>query len=156
MPQPMKRMHAAHRTCVAAGEVLNDAQVPFALAGFNTQIRHYKDFDDNWSDTLQHFPPFNSDSTNTHLAVVWALRQLAARKEDRKLLLVVLDGDPGKVDVLEAALSEAASYGVEVLFVLITGSEEHRYRAMGAPYGVAHDPSELANAVFGALQAAMA
>lgn len=155
-PMPMQRMHAAHRTCVAAGEVLNEAQVPFALAGFNTQIRFYKDFDDSWSDALQHFGPFNDNSTNTHLAAVWALGQLVDRKEDRKLLIVVLDGDPGKAEVLQAALAEAESYGVEVLFVLITGTDEHRYREMGAPYGVAHDPSQLANAVFGALQAALA
>ncbi|MBG6082981.1 hypothetical protein [Rubrivivax gelatinosus] len=154
-PQAMRRMHAAHRTCVAAGEVLNDAQVPFALAGFNTQVRFYKDFEYSWSDALQHFEPYNAGGTNTHLAVVWALGQLVDRKEDRKLLVVVLDGDPGDAEVLRAALSEAVSYGVEVLFVLITATEEHRYQAMRAPYGVAREPSELATAVFGALQAAL-
>ncbi|ABM97166.1 hypothetical protein Mpe_B0391 (plasmid) [Methylibium petroleiphilum PM1] len=152
----MRREDAASRVCVGAGEVLNNAEVPFALVGYNTSLHQYKGFDDSWAETLKDFGPHSASSTNTHLAVVWALRELINRKERRKILKVVTDGDPGDQTVLAAAIEEAKAFGVEVRFVLISSREEYKYRSMGVPYGVANDAPELANAVFASLEAAFA
>lgn len=150
------RSEAATKVAVSVGEVLNDAEVPFSLAGFNTTLREYQPFDGDWAKTLTNYREHASGSTNTHLAVVWCLRKLIERREDRKILLVVLDGDPGKIDVLQAAINEAESYGVEIRFVLIGDQLEHHYVALNAPYGLARNTDQLAGAVFGALEAAFA
>lgn len=150
------RKEAATEVAVALGEVLNDAEVPFSLAGFNTTLREYQPFGADWAKTLTNYQAHAAGVTNTHLAVVWCLRQLIDRPEDRKILMVVLDGDPGRIDVLKAALNEADSYGVEIRFVLIGDQLEQYYRDLNAPYGVARNTDDLAGAVFGALQAAFA
>ena len=159
-PAPAKvrvpRSEAATKVAVAVGEVLSDAEVPFSLAGFHTSLREYHPFDGDWAKTLTNYRELATGSTNTHLAVVWALRRLIERREDRKILIVVLDGDPGKIDVLQAALNEAASYGVEIRFVLIGDQLEKHYLELNAPYGLACNTSQLAGAVFGALEAAFA
>jgi cobaltochelatase CobT len=72
----------------------------------------------------------------------------------RKILCVITDGDPGELNVLEAAILEAKRFGVEVRFVLIDKQYERYYRGLSAAFGVANSPHELAKAVFGSLQAA--
>ncbi|MDR5799243.1 MULTISPECIES: vWA domain-containing protein [Caballeronia] len=151
----VSRAVAAGRVAVAAGEVLDGAQIPFGVASYNTAVREWQDFDGNWSNTLQRYEAAATGSTNTHLAVVWALRKFVDRNEQRKVLAVVTDGDPGDATVLEAALKEAEMFGVEVRFILIGASEEVRYKGLSAAYGVATNVRELAKAVFGSLEAAI-
>ena len=119
-------------------------------------MREWQQIDGTWSQTLTRYTPAAKGSTNTHLAVVWALRRFVQRKEARKVLIVVTDGDPGDIDTLEAAMHEAKAYGVEVRFVLIGSDLVHHYVGMSAPFGVATNPNELAQAVFSSLEAALA
>ena len=81
--------------------------------------------------------------------------ELVDRPEARKVLAVVLDGDPGVKDELEVALSEAARFDVEVRFILIGDENESHFRDLSAAYGVARNSRELAKSVFGALEAAI-
>ncbi|WP_425953146.1 VWA domain-containing protein [Ralstonia pseudosolanacearum] len=151
----VKRKDAAGRVAVAAAEVLDGAEVPFGLASYYTSVREWKNFDEDWSSTLLRYQPGAIGSTNTHLAVVWALRKLIGRPEARKVLSVVTDGDPGEASVLEAALMEASQYGVEVRFILIDKEHESYYQGLSAAYGVAKNTRELAKAVFGSLEVAI-
>ncbi|WP_432263238.1 VWA domain-containing protein [Cupriavidus sp. TMH.W2] len=151
----VKRMDAAGRVAVAAGEVLDAAEIPFGIASYYTSVREWQDFDGDWSSTLLRYHPAAIGSTNTHLAVVWALRKFIGRNEDRKVLTVITDGDPGNKAVLEAALQEAALYGVEVRFVLIGTEYANYYRDLSAAYGIATNTRELAKAVFGSLEVAI-
>ena len=149
------RKDAAGRVIVAAGEVLDGADIPFDLATYSESVREWKGFEGDWSSTLQRFRPEATGSTNTHLAVVWALRKFIGRSEARKVLTVVTDGDPGDRDILEAALREAAQFGVEVRFVLIGAEHVAKFHGLSATYGVANNVRELATAVFSSLEAAI-
>ena len=111
--------------------------------------------DGDWAKTLNLFNPEARDYTNTHLAVVWALKRFMDRKESRKILCVTTDGDPGELNVLETALQEAKRFGVEVRFVLIDRQYERYYHGLSAAFDVATNPQQLAGAVFGALKAAI-
>lgn len=150
------RREAAGRVAVAAGEVCDNANIPFGLASYSTSVREWQPMDGDWAKTLNLFTPAARDCTNTHLAVVWALKRLMDRKESRKILCVTTDGDPGDLAVLEAAIQEAKRFGVEVRFVLIDKEYEHYYRSLSAAFGVATNPQQLAEAVFGSLEAAIA
>ncbi|MBK4738897.1 VWA domain-containing protein [Noviherbaspirillum pedocola] len=150
------RREAAGRVAVAAGEVCDNANIPFGLASYSTSVREWQEMDGDWAKTLNQFVPSSRDCTNTHLAVVWALKRLMERKESRKILCVTTDGDPGDLQVLEAAIQEAKRFGVEVRFVLIDREYERHYRGLSAAFGVASNPRQLAEAVFGALEAAFA
>ncbi|SMP72631.1 VWA domain-containing protein [Noviherbaspirillum suwonense] len=148
------RREAAGRVAVAAGEVCDNASIPFGLASYSTSVREWQPMDGDWAKTLNLFTAAARDCTNTHLAVVWALKRLMDRKESRKILCVTTDGDPGDLNVLEAAIQEAKRFGVEVRFVLIDKEYEHYYRGLSAAFGVATNPHQLAEAVFGSLEAA--
>lgn len=143
---------ACNRVAVAVGEVLHNVSIPVGIATYNTTVREWHSFDDNWASTLQRYQPKPAGGTKTHLAVVWALKKLLDRKEARKILIVITDGDPGDSLVLKAAVDEAASFGVEVRFVLIGSSYHQQYLDAGMASGVALSDSELASAVFGALK----
>jgi hypothetical protein len=152
-PCVVKRKEALGRVAVAVGDVLDRADVPFGFATYDTSVREWKAFEDDWSEMLTRYTPCAHGNTNTHLAVVWALQKFIERNEARKLLLVVTDGDPGDRVVLEAAIREAANYGVEVRFVLIGARQEALYKGISVPCGVANSAKELASSVFGALEA---
>jgi hypothetical protein len=152
----MKRYQAAGRVAMAAGDVLDEANIPFALATFDDKIRQWKGFDDDWSRSAACYTPTHQGNTNTDTAVVWSLKKFAGRTESRKILIVFLDGDPGDLDKLNAAIYEANhSFSVEVRFILIGTQHLNDFKNVTAPYGVATTPKELAEAVFGALEAAI-
>jgi hypothetical protein len=145
---------ACKRVSVAVGEVLNNLSIPVGIATYNKVVREWHAFDENWASTLQRFAPNPTNGTNTHLAVVWALKKLIDRPEARKILIVATDGDPGNIDVLKAAIAESSCLGIEVRFVLIGDSYKDKYA--GLNFGVALTENELAKAVFGALKQAVA
>src|SRR5690606_8169139 len=128
----MKRKEAAGRVAVAAGEVCDNAGIPFALASYSTKVREWQPFEGDWARTLTRYTPAAINMTNTHLAVVWALKRLMDRPENRKILCVTTDGDPGDKLVLEAAIQEAHRAGIEVRFVLIDKDYEHHYKGLSA------------------------
>lgn len=151
------RESAATSVAVAVGEVLHNAEIPFALAGFNEQIREYKQAHESWPEVLQHYNPRSAGDTLTDQAIVNLLSKSVGDRESRKILLVITDGDPGNSHNLELALKEAAPLNVEVRFVLI-GSVLTSYYEVGlkVPCSVANSPSELASAVFGSLESVFA
>lgn len=151
---------SAHEACkrvsVAVGEVLNNVSIPVGIATYNTVVREWHSFDDNWASTLQRFNPAPKSGTKTHLAVVWALKKLIERQEARRILIVITDGDPGNSDVLKSAVEESANMGIEVRFVLIGDCYHKRYLDLGMLCGVAKTDNDLASAVFGALKQGIA
>lgn len=147
---------ACKRVSVAVGEVLHNLSIPVGIATYNTVVREWHAFDESWASTLQRFAPSAKNGTKTHLAVVWALKKLIDRPEARKILIVATDGDPGNSDVLNAAIAESASLGIEVRFVLIGDRYKGQYASAGLNFGVALTENELAKAVFEALKQAVA
>lgn len=159
-PNELDTRITAHEACkrvsVAVGEVLHNLSIPVGIATYNTVVREWHAFDESWASTLQRFAPTAANGTRTHLAVVWALKKLIDRPEARKILIVATDGDPGNSDVLNAAIAESSSLGIEVRFVLIGDRYKGQYASAGLNYGVALTDNELAKAVFGALKQAVA
>ncbi|MBI6556452.1 hypothetical protein YA0850_29215 [Pseudomonas veronii] len=157
-PADDKRI-TAHEACkrvsVAVGEVLNNLSIPVGIATYNKVVREWHGFEENWASTLQRFAPTPENGTSTHLAVVWALKKLIDRPEARKILIVATDGDPGNSDVLNAAIAESSSLGIEVRFVLIGDRYMGQYASAGLNYGVALNENELAKAVFESLKRAV-
>ncbi|MGP5236543.1 hypothetical protein ACTXN4_13635 [Pseudomonas helleri] len=159
-PHEVDARITAHEACkrvsVAVGEVLHNLSIPVGIATYNTVVREWHAFDENWTSTLQRYAPIAANGTKTHLAVVWALKKLIDRPEARKILIVATDGDPGDSDVLKAAIAESSSLDIEVRFVLIGDRYKGQYARAGLNYGVALTESELAKAVFAALKQAVA
>jgi nitric oxide reductase NorD protein len=85
---------------------------PFAIAGFHSNTRHevryphIKGFSERWDDTVKaRLAAMEAGySTRMGAAIRHAAHYLGARKADKKLLLVLTDGQPADVDVHDERL----------------------------------------------------
>ncbi len=102
---------------------------PFAIAGFHSDTRHevryhhIKGFSERWDDTVKaRLAAMEADwSTRMGAALRHAGHYLAARKADKKILLLLTDGEPADIDVADPehlrhdakkAVAELATKGV--------------------------------------------
>jgi nitric oxide reductase activation protein len=107
-------------------EALGD---PFAIAGFHSDTRHevryhhIKGFTEGWDDTVKgRLAAMEAGwSTRMGAALRHAGHYLAARKADKKILLLLTDGEPADIDVTDPqhlrsdakkAVEELATKGV--------------------------------------------
>jgi nitric oxide reductase NorD protein len=85
---------------------------PFAIAGFHSNTRHevryqhLKGFSESWNDTVKARLAAMQAGYSTRMGAVLrhAAHYLAARPADKKLLLVLTDGEPNDVDVSDERL----------------------------------------------------
>jgi nitric oxide reductase activation protein len=85
---------------------------PLSIAGFNSNTRHevryqhLKGFSEEWNDTVKaRLAAMEAGySTRMGAALRHAAHYLGARNADKKLLLVLTDGEPNDVDVQDARL----------------------------------------------------
>ena len=84
-------------------------------------------------------------------AVWWVMQQLCALKENRKVLLILSDGEPDSVEEAKAALHACLAHGIEVYGI---GIQDKAIRALlsGKKTRVIYDLDELAPAMFELLQ----
>jgi hypothetical protein len=102
---------------------------PFAIAGFHSDTRHevryhhIKGFSERWDDTVKaRLAAMEANwSTRMGAALRHAGHYLAARKADKKILLLLTDGEPADIDVTDPehlrhdakkAVAELATKGV--------------------------------------------
>ena len=85
---------------------------PFAIAGFHSNTRHdvrylhIKGFGEHWGDTVKGRLAAMRAAYSTRMgaAMRHAAHTLAAQKADKKLMLILTDGQPSDVDVHDAQL----------------------------------------------------
>lgn len=82
---------------------------PFAIAGFSSNTRHevryshFKGFSEQWDETpkARLAAMEAGDSTRMGAALRHAGKYLSGRREEKRLLLVLTDGEPHDIDVME-------------------------------------------------------
>lgn len=88
-----------------------------------------------------------------------AVRALCQRQEERKIVLIVTDGNPNSPAALNAAISTAKRFGIEVRFVLIGDVDPDWFRSScaneAAGIGKAANISSIPEAVFSAMREAL-
>lgn len=85
-------------------------------------------------------------------AIWWAAYQLALREEPRKIMLVVTDGDPDRVESCRDTIRIVESCGVEMMGL---GIRSESVTGLFPVHAVIDNPSQLASAMFGMLQSAL-
>lgn len=179
--KPAKRKNRAwyaKRTAVAFAETLDSIGVPFEVLGFHSDFqRHTRDnlpagcnrwgsfhitpfklFNERLRQVRGRFKAITGRGCNGDGdAVMFAAKRLAQRPEDRKLLIVISDGQPSGPadnDVLQADLkrviTEVTNSGIEVYGIGANNHAVSEYynERHGASYIVINDLSKLATSVF--------
>ena len=114
------RRDAAIGLVYGMGDILDEYDVPFQINAFSDIYATLKNFGDDWTQVRKRKErPNISGGTFTGLAVQRAMTDLVVRQEDRKLLIVITDGDTGDQEVLMSCYSEAKFQGIEVASVMI-------------------------------------
>jgi hypothetical protein len=152
-----ERAPLAQAAFFGIGNILDRCDVPFAGASFGSGVHLLHAFGDSWRKTVgtAHF----SDHGGTWMeaAYYFAIEQLSTRREDRHIVLIVTDGEPGSWEATEAMIQEAQRLGVETRCVLLSPTDDACQRFIGARTrpGVARIPGEIPQAVFKTLEDAL-
>jgi hypothetical protein len=111
---------AAEGIMVGLGDILDEYEVPYEFAAFSDNYMTIKSFEED-GDLLRRkrMSPHISGGTVTGEATQLALSRLVARKEARKLLVIVTDGDTSDVELLISCYNEAKHMGIEVASVML-------------------------------------
>jgi cobaltochelatase CobT len=122
-----------------------------AAAAF-PNIEILKEFDEQTRGVASRFQIDCGGGTPMGMAMIWAASQLAPRRETRKMLIVITDGEPDNVEQVRKLVGMYEKAGVEVIGVGIgCDSVEDLY-----PVSVVIDSvEELAGALFGVINERM-
>ena len=139
----------------AVSEALSkyDSQgVALEVLGFNDAIFRIKNFEESFPSRSKCFKALNANGgTRFQATLLQCVKKLATRKEARKIVLFVTDGDLGTDPA--AAVDTLAVEGVEVRGVLV-GAENDAFfvNANIKHFGMAKDASGIPAAVFKAME----
>jgi cobaltochelatase CobT len=135
MADQVSRLDAAVGLVYGLGDILDEFDIPFEVNGFSDKFAKMKRFGEDWTQVRKHKErPFISGGTYTGIAMQKALSELVVRQEDRKLMIVVTDGDTSDLDVLISCYSEAQLMGVEIASVMI-GEKVRSIEALASKFG---------------------
>ena len=114
------RLEAAIGLAFGMGDILDEYSVPFQINTYSDSYATLKRFDDDWTQVRRkREQPHISGGTCTGLAVQKALCDLVVRPEERRLMMVITDGDTSDLDLLMSCYAEAQEMGIEVASVMI-------------------------------------
>lgn len=139
------------------GNVLDKCEVPFAGASFGSQVHLLHAFGDDWRKTMGTADFRDHGGTWMEAAFYFAIEQLSSREEERRIVLIITDGEPSNWEDTEVMIREAQRLNIETRCVLIGPSDEacRRFEGAGTRPGVARTPAEIPQAVFTTLENAL-
>lgn len=148
----------------ALGDTMERFDIPFSVHQFGSRLTTVKAFDDRWRQARSlHYQELEG-STCTHQALSRIVPQLAARNEERRVLVLETDGIPSDVTRTIAALSEAMCLGINVAVFLVGATVSLRNNrlvdfmremtAHGIPHSPASSAAEISKALFDVISSA--
>ena len=124
-------------------------------ANFGSSAQAVKRFNDSWRQRRSSATVSQLGGTVLDIPLLRLLPELAARDEERKLVLVITDGEPDHLDAVVAAMSMAPMTGVEVAMLFIGDDGrvlQSRLAAQGIQVARAQRSDDLARALFEAVE----
>lgn len=148
----MGRIHEARKAALAISAGVHQIHGCKVAAAAFPPIVVLKEFDEHARSASGRFAIPPSGSTPMAEAMVWAATRLATRKEERKMLMVVTDGDPNDGHSVRVLVDLYAKSGIEVIGVGI----QHAAVTRLFPKSVVVDSlDELPTAMFNLLKRSM-
>lgn len=150
-----KRREAAAAAAFAVAETLAKFDVAFSWVNFGDITQSIKRFHEPWRKQRHSHLTSDLGGTGMDQPLLMLLPELAERPEERKLFLVVTDGEPNDEDSVCASLALMPMLGVEVamLFIGDDGRQlERSLRRLGITVARADRPEDLAAGIFSAVE----
>ena len=116
----VSREDAAFGLMYGVADLLSEFEVPFSLVGYSNYYQTFKEFDGDWSPLRRKKQvPYISGGTITGAAMTKALMELATRPEERRLFVIITDGDTADLEELMSCYSESKLLGVDVATLIV-------------------------------------
>lgn len=114
------RSDAAKGLMVGMADILDEFECPFEMAIYSDSFAEYKNFEQDWGQIKRSKKvPCIGSGTTTGRAVERVLSSLVVRPEERKLLIVVTDGNTDDLGTLMSCYSEAQLMGIEIASIMV-------------------------------------
>lgn len=115
--------HVVTKTSMLAiGDVLERFEVPFSIIAYGNDIWEIKSFEAPWRKSKALLNQDQMGLTYTAEALLKVAERMALRKETRKLVLLLTDGDSRENALVIPAMNEMANLGIEFACIFIGAS----------------------------------
>lgn len=104
---------------VCFGRLLEKFDIPYSSYVYASDVVKHKDFDQTWRQAQEKFFFQSGGGTSTGAAMNYAIPELAAQDTERKIMIVVTDGDSGDMTLVKAAYNEARAHGIETATIFL-------------------------------------
>ena len=124
------RQEAVSGLYIGLADVLDEYQVSFSALAYCEKLTYCKQPEDDWSTMRKGLTvPAAQGGTLTGAALTTAVGDLALLPQERKVLILITDGDTTDEDLLDSAYAEAVEQNIQVVTLLITtpGQRISRY-----------------------------
>lgn len=154
-----KSPHVVAKTSMlAVGDVMDRFDVPFSIMGYGSNVLEIKSFEEPWRKAKQLLNQDELGGTSTAEALYKVAERMALRKENRRLVLLLTDGESRDNQLVVPAMNEMANLGIEFACVFI-GHAGGRLQSMmaseGYPVQRASSIDALPQVMFDAIRNAM-
>ena len=146
--------------CWAAAEAMSRHEqdgVAFSIYTFSTATVQYKSFDERWRCASKRLSTVRaSGGTKFYGALLGVVPEIAVRREKRKIILMITDGDVGETDA--ATIETLRKQGIEVRAIFIGAADmgtrmKDYFTKIGIKhFGHAAETKDIASSVIGALK----
>ncbi len=151
------KISSAVAVSCAAAQVLNRHCVPFEIACYGSYYMPIKRFDSRWSAARRLGMTKPLDGTATDCAIMKVAESLAVCDEERKLVVVITDGESDSNSRTLTVMNEVRKLGIEFSLLFI-GNDGHLFERLlhddGYTVSRALTKESLASSFFDAVQKA--
>ena len=117
---PTSRATAANGLYVGLADLLDEYGVPFSAFAFNNSPMSIKLTDEDWSTNRRKLlVPYPCGGTSAGAALYQAVAEASQLTQQRRLVVLITDGDTNDTGVLDAAYQDAAELGIDVVTLLL-------------------------------------
>lgn len=109
---------------VCFGRLLEKFDIPYSSYVYASDVVKHKDFDATWRKAEESFLFSAGSGTSTGAAMNHAIPELAMQDTERKIMVVITDGDSGDMTLVKAAYNEARENGIETATIFL-GNGSH-------------------------------
>ncbi len=118
----VSRFDASVGLMFGLADLLDEFDVPFELSSFSDVFQTFKTFAEDWSRVRRRNEvPALEGGTYTGSSMQQALGSLVLQPQDRRLMIIITDGDAGDLEVLMSCYAEAQEMGIEIATVIVGG-----------------------------------
>lgn len=143
------RMPIAMKSTMALMSTFDNIKGVSSAATVFPGLTRLTDFNQSVSTTKQRYVPQPMGGTPLGEALLWLIRDMADRREDRRIVIVLTDGAPNDPRMCQRLINQMTRYGIEVIGV---GIETMAVDGLFPTSAVINDVRELPGTLFNLIQ----